>query len=233
LAKSQQGDEQPQNQRPTILYIARHTDVHNPADILYGRLPRYRLSDLGHQQADATASVLAEEPVSAIYSSPRLRARQTAAILAARHPGLNVRITKLLDEVQTAWQGRPHSELEEIRFNFYGNPLHESDETLDEIWERIQKFVRQARARHKGETVVAVSHGDPVIIARAGYLGLPITIESLRLPYVYPGKGSITRLTFCHDEDTYPQSVEYYDPNSDDPAWSQGWVRLGASGHAE
>ncbi len=216
----------------TVLLLVRHTDVHNPADVLYGRLPRYRLSDLGRQQAEVTASVLAEMPVNAIYSSPQMRARQTARILAAAHSGLKVHISKLLDEVRTSWQGTPASELEKIGFNFYGNPLHETDERLDELWARMQKFVRRTRARHKGETVVAVSHGDPVILARAGYLGLPLTIESIRLPFVYPGKGSLTRLTFASDEDTYPVSVEYYDPNSDDPTWSQGWVKLGPSGHA-
>ncbi len=71
LQKSQHAVEQPQDHRSTTLYIVRHTDVHNPADILYGRLPRFRLSDLGLQQAERTAQVLAEEPVAAFYSSPQ------------------------------------------------------------------------------------------------------------------------------------------------------------------
>lgn len=223
--------EQTSEQKPTILYIVRHTDVHNPTDILYGRLPRFRLSDLGLQQAERTAQVLAEGPVAAFYSSPQLRARQTAHILAEPHPDARVRITQLLNEVRTAWQGRPHSELEAIRFNFYANPLSDEDERLEELWERITRFVRIARRRHAGETVVAVSHGDISTLARAGYLHMPIEINSMRLPNVYPGKGSLTRLTFGPDlKETYPLSVEYYDPNGDDPRWSQGWVRLGPEG---
>ena len=91
----------------------------------------------------------------------------------------------------------------------------------------MQRFVRNVRRRHAGEVVVGVSHGDPVTMARAVYLGLPLTIESLRLPNVYPGKGSITRLIFSPDlRETYPLSVEYYDPNSQGEPWSEGWVKL-------
>ncbi len=53
----------------TIIYMVRHTDVHNPGDILYGRLPRFGLGELGWKQAEVTASVLAETAVGAFYSS--------------------------------------------------------------------------------------------------------------------------------------------------------------------
>src|SRR5438552_15005831 len=134
----------------TILHFVRHTDVHNPRDILYGRLPRFRLSDLGLKQAEATAEALAEEPIAAFYSSPRLRARQTARIIAAPHPGARVRLTRLLDEVRTSWQGRPHSELEAHRFDFYRRRLHPTDEYLEEVWARVRKFVQRVRKRHPG-----------------------------------------------------------------------------------
>src|SRR5438874_3906508 len=71
----------------TTLLLMRHAEVHNPEDILYGRLPRFGLSELGKQQAEVTARALAEEPISTFYTSPQLRARQTARILAAPHPG--------------------------------------------------------------------------------------------------------------------------------------------------
>ena len=221
---------QPEPTLTTIL-IVRHTDVHNPQDVLYGRLPRFRLSELGLRQAERTAQVLAEEPIAAFYSSPQLRARQTARILAQPHPGTRVQTSKLLSEVSTAWQGRPHSELETMDFNFYANPLKPEDERLEQIWHRLNRFVQRARRRHSGETIVAVSHGDLCILARSGYLGLPIEIASMRRPQAYPGKGSLTRLTFTSDlKETYPLSVEYYDPNGEFEKWSQGWVKLPPEG---
>ncbi len=214
------------NQQQTTILLVRHANVHNPDDILYGRLPRFRLSELGVRQAEATAQALAEEPITTFYSSPRLRARQTARILATPHPEATLRITYLLDEVLTAWQGRPHSELEVHGFNYYANRLHPSDETLEQVWARVERFIKRARKKHTGETVVGISHGDPVILTRAYYSGMPLAIGSLRVPNVYPGNGSITRLTFSADlRETYPLSLEYYDPNSQDNRWTHGWVK--------
>ncbi|MFL5733125.1 MAG: histidine phosphatase family protein [Chloroflexia bacterium] len=210
----------------TTILLVRHTQVHNPQDILYGRLPRFRLTDLGREQAEVTARVLAEEPIGAFYTSPRLRARQTGRILAAPHPDAAVRVTRLLDEVLTSWQGRPHSDLEVHGFDFYGHPLHETDETLEQVWRRVEQFVSRARRRHVGDTIVGVTHGDLAMVARAAYLSMPLTIASLRLPNIYPGHGSITRLVFPADpREMLPLSVEYYDPNSQGESWSQGWVR--------
>ena len=210
----------------TSLYIIRHTDVHNPNDILYGRLPRYGLSDLGRQQAEVTADVLADVPVSAFYTSPMLRARQTAQVIASRHPGVPVHISQWLNEVKTGWQGRPHSDLEEIRFDFYNRPIYPHDEGLEAIWVRVNNFVRRVRRAHSGGTVAAVTHGDIFALARAGFRGLPIEISSIRLPHPYPGKGALLKLTFDNEDEALPASVEYYDPNGEDPTLSSGWVQL-------
>ena len=94
--------------------------------------------------------------------------------------------------MRTSWQGRPHTELEAHRFDFYRRRLHPTDEYLEEVWERVQKFVQRVRKRHPGGTIVGVTHGDPVILARTAYLRLPLQVESLRYPNIYPGKG-ITR----------------------------------------
>ena len=44
----------------TIVHVMRHGEVHNPEQILYGRLPGYRLSDRGRGQAEAVAQWLAD-----------------------------------------------------------------------------------------------------------------------------------------------------------------------------
>ncbi len=207
-----------QSAATTSVLIIRHADVHNPGDVLYGRLPRFGLSELGRQQAQHTSQALAAEPLAILYSSPQLRARQTARAIASAHPGLDVKITMLLNEVLTSWQGRSHSDLEQIGFDFYNNPMHPSDETLQNLWTRVQRFVSRTRRRHPGEVVAGVTHGDVAILARAGYMGMPIEVSSLRAPNIYPGKGSITRLVFGADLDgMLPLRVEYSDPNGNVP----------------
>lgn len=209
----------------TIIFV-RHADVYNPGDILYGRLPRFGLSELGLKQASVTAAVLAPMHVTALYTSPMLRARQTAKIIGGKHPGVPIRKTRLLTEVLTGWQGRPHSDLDEIGFNFYDNPLRPEDERLPDVWQRIQRYVERMRHQYPGGSIIAVTHGDLVALARASYMGLPIEIGSIRLPHPYPGKGTLLRLKFGRSEGTYPISVDYYDPNGEDPRWSTGWVSL-------
>ncbi|MEP6774366.1 MAG: histidine phosphatase family protein [Chloroflexota bacterium] len=209
----------------TIIFV-RHTDVQNPADILYGRLPRFGLSSLGLKQAAVTAAVVAPMQVTAFYTSPMLRARQTSKIIAGKHPGVPVYTTRLLTEVLTGWQGRPHADLNEIGFNFYDNPLRPEDERLPDVWRRIQRFVQRMRHKYPEGTIIAVTHGDLVALARAGYLGLPIEIGSIRLPHPYPGKGGLLRLKLGRSEETYPANVEYYDPSGEDPRWSARWVPL-------
>lgn len=217
----------------TTIIFARHTDVHNLNDVLYGRLPRFGLSELGLGQAERSADALANEPVSLFYSSPQLRARQTARILASRHGDVPVRVSSLLAEVLTSWQGHAHSELDPFHFDFYSNPFSESDENLEALWGRIGRFVGRIRRKHAGQTVVAVTHGDVVFLVRSCFRGMPVQVSSIRMRDFYPGKGSLTRLTFGPDmQATYPIQVEYYDPNSAEPQWSQGWVTLDFVGEA-
>ena len=70
----------------TTILLVRHADVHNPDHVFYGRLPRFRISDLGRQQAAFLRDRLADTPIANFYTSPMLRARLTARVLAEAHP---------------------------------------------------------------------------------------------------------------------------------------------------
>lgn len=67
------------------LHLVRHGEVHNPERVLYGRLPGYRLSELGQQMASAAADDLAGRGIrfSALYASPLQRTQESAAPIAA------------------------------------------------------------------------------------------------------------------------------------------------------
>lgn len=222
----EQTEEDIKKRTPTILLLVRHTDVDNPNNILYGRLPRFGLSTIGRQQAECTASVLAKERVSAIYSSPRLRALQTARIVASRHPDIKVHITRSLDEVLTGWQGLQHNDSQNMHFGIYDKPANPDDEKIPDLWLRVSTFVQRALRKYKGGLVVCVTHGDLVAVARAAYLGKPLVVDSLSSPGGYPGKGCILRLTFNDPLNLNHTTVEYYDPNGMDPLFSKRWVSL-------
>ena len=52
----------------TTIWLARHGEVHNPGNVLYGRLPRMRLTPEGRRQAQALADFLAPRKLAAIES---------------------------------------------------------------------------------------------------------------------------------------------------------------------
>src|SRR5439155_6685002 len=64
-------------QTPLILHVVRHCDVENPDSLIYGRLAGFGLSTSGRAQAEQLATYFAGRPISAIYTSPQLRAIET------------------------------------------------------------------------------------------------------------------------------------------------------------
>ncbi len=176
------------------LWLARHAEVHNPKQILYGRLPRFGLTTYGRTQAAQLGTFLAAQPLATLYVSPLLRARQTARAIAEAKPGLPVRTDRNLIEVHTSYDGVPLPEIGD--FNFYEPLAAPDDETIEMVRDRILRFTRAALTRHKGQMIAAVSHGDPVVILHAYYCGLPMRLASLRRPNFYPERASVTRYDF-------------------------------------
>jgi len=179
----------------TIIHLIRHGEVHNPQHILYGRMPRFRLSRCGSEQAAAAAAYLRDRPLAAVISSPRLRARQTAAAIARPH-NLPVRLSALADEIRSPHQGRTAAELEAEGWRLYTN-LPPGYETPEDILARARRLIDRLRAAYPGQEVAVVTHGDVVLAVRFWVAGVPFTDETKnRSPY--PAPASITTLDFAN-----------------------------------
>ncbi len=177
----------------TALYV-RHADVFNPEEVMYGRLPRFRISDYGRFHAERLAAYLAEEPISAVYTSPMLRARQTARILARRHPGVPIRANRALAEIRTSWQGTANRDLPHDKTVYEMRRL-DSDESIADILKRMKTFLDYLALEHHGETVVCVSHGDPIKILTLGLAGVELDVAAVRKPD--PARCSVTRVRYA------------------------------------
>ena len=90
----------------TKLYFVRHGESEaNTLRIISNRESRFGLTALGRQQALTLAHSLSAVPISAIFTSPLLRARQTADILS-RHLGRAYNVTDALPRIRLWRFGR-------------------------------------------------------------------------------------------------------------------------------
>ena len=151
----------------TVVHLVRHGEVHNPDGVLYGRLPGYRLSDLGRKQAQLVAEDFTDHDVTLVVSSPLERARETAAPIATAH-GLDVDTDDRLIEADNSFQGMRVSvgdgALRQPRHwaKLY-NPLRPSwGEPYLQIAQRMLAAVHAARERAAGHETVCVSHQLPI-----------------------------------------------------------------------
>ena len=200
----------------TKITFIRHGEVHNPNKIYYGRCPRYRLSNTGRKQAAITAEYLRDEPITAVYSSPMLRARQTAEAVTAVHPH-KLQISQLLNEAYTPYDGQPQQTLNAIDWDVYtGTPTTYEQPT--DITNRIARFIRRTQTRHAGQHVVAVTHADPFAFTVLWANSAPPSITGRRqltkmgLTDNYPGYAAAVTLIFNPNNER-PESFAYFNPS--------------------
>ena len=151
----------------TVVHLLRHGEVHNPDGILYGRLPGFRLSDVGVCQAELVAAYLGDHDVVHVVASPLLRAQQTAEPIAARH-GVELVTDEGLIEAGNVFEGSRVSigdgALRDPR-NWLAlrNPLRPSwGEPYQQIAGRMLATMHRAREWAAGHEAVCVSHQLPI-----------------------------------------------------------------------
>lgn len=158
----------------TIVHLMRHGEVHNPDGVLYGRLPEYFLSDLGHKMAEAAADFLSKNEIIHLVASPLERAQQTAEPLSKL---LEVEITtdERVIEAANLFEGRTFGVGDgALRrpANWWKlrNPFRPSwGEPYAEIAKRMRAAIADAREAARGHEAVIVSHQLPVWIARRSF----------------------------------------------------------------
>jgi probable phosphoglycerate mutase len=146
-----------------------------------GRIPGIPLNEQGRAEAKALAERLARTDLAAVYSSPMERAQETAQFIADRHR-LEVRIHPGLHEVDCGqWSGQPIDRLREdphwLPLRIYPSQVpFPGGENSWQVQIRVIAALEEIRSAHPGETVAVVFHADPIRLAVAHYIGLPIDL---------------------------------------------------------
>ena len=156
----------------TIVHLVRHGEVHNPEGVLYGRLPGFRLSELGRSQAETVGRMLGTgHDIVSIVASPLQRAQETAAPLAERL-GLPVGIDEDIIEADNRFEGnkvggRGGALRDPQYWPILLNPMRPSwGEPYLQIAHRMLGAVYSTLDIARGHEAVLVSHQLPVYTTR-------------------------------------------------------------------
>lgn len=153
----------------TRIILVRHGETTWNKELKYQGHTDTPLSDEGRRQANLVAARLAAEPVAAVYASDLSRALFTAKAIAAPHR-LAVTSLPALREIQFGdWEGLTYEGINERWPEEYTQLYHRTDEvripggeTFRELKERAAGAVAQLADKHRGDTVVVVSHGGTI-----------------------------------------------------------------------
>jgi probable phosphomutase (TIGR03848 family) len=171
---------------PTILLIRHGENDYVKTGRLAGRMPGVHLNEKGRKQAEAVAEALCmmlpAERVKAIYSSPLERTMETANPIAK---AFNLQIIPrdgLIETQYGEWQDKKVKGLSRLKvwknvqsapslFTFPGGESFA--ETQMRICNEIYGLLRQFEQK---DILICVSHADPIKLAVAYFLGLPLDL---------------------------------------------------------
>lgn len=163
----------------TLIYLVRHGEVDNPRGIRYGRLPGYRLSGRGREQASQAGRRIAAggAPIREIVTSPLERAVETAELVAAELGNPPTTHDRRVIEASSVFDGLPRDAPKSPgQWRHLLNPVRPSwGESFQEVGNRMAGALFDLVRRHRGGAAVVVSHQSPIWLAR-------LTLQGWRLP---------------------------------------------------
>jgi alpha-ribazole phosphatase/probable phosphoglycerate mutase len=180
------------------VYLVRHGETLWNAEKKYLGLTDIGLTKNGLSQAERLAQRLEGEGIEVIFTSPLLRAKETASLIAGKLK-VQVEVWEELKEVDFGeWEGLTYEEIREkygdLINKWMENPSAFSipgGDSWEEINERAKRFLKKIQER-KEEVALAVSHGGLIkaIFARVLHMHPPDFTSFLI------GNGSLSAIGF-------------------------------------
>jgi len=163
----------------TRIYLVRHGQTAwNKEEIFRGRTD-VPLNETGLREAQLAGEYFREMEIHAIYSSPLLRALETAQKIAEVQR-LEVRsLQGIIDMCFGEWEGQSLKDVQEKdgqRFQQWKNEPHlvkiPGGETLDDVRDRAMAVLEKTIKSHSGKTLLFVSHRVVNKVILCSILGL-------------------------------------------------------------
>jgi broad specificity phosphatase PhoE len=163
----------------TTVHLVRHAAHAGGEGIALGRMSGVGLSERGRTEASWIADRLSGERITAVVSSPRERAVETALEIADRH-GCRADIDPALDEIDMGmWTGMSWSALADDpawrRWNSWRSLSRPpGGEAVLDVQGRMAGVLERVGRAHPEGAVVLVSHAEPIRALLLHALGLGI-----------------------------------------------------------
>ena len=201
------------------LILVRHGETDsNKAGLALGRKD-VELNETGRWQAQRVADALQGQPIDAVYSSPLLRALDTARAVAERHD-LPVQVDEGLIEMEIGeMEGLTFQQVRERYPQFLqlwlgGSAAYQSmpgGERLLDVQERAWQALERIRGKETQQTVVVVTHNFVLLTILCRVLGLELAdfrrlrygVAAVSVLQVQDGRMTVLSLNdTCHLETT-------------------------------
>ena len=162
----------------TRLYLVRHGATPLTAEDRFSGAANVHLSEEGRAQVEHLARRLADDKISAIYSSPLDRTIETATIISKPHGLLPTPYDGLREISHGHWEGLTRQEVEERFTEEY--TAWESDpftfapqggESGISVLARALPVIREIVVNHKNRNVLVVSHKATLRLIVSSLLG--------------------------------------------------------------
>ncbi|HVG03131.1 MAG TPA: histidine phosphatase family protein [Nitrospira sp.] len=165
---------------PILLFIRHGETDWNRSGRVMGDQP-IPLNHTGERQALACAEVLSRTPIAGLFTSPVLRAVQTADILGRPHGGLVQHLPDLREIGVGDWINRYWKEFanDPAKRHWYTQPdlvRPSGGETLQEVQHRAVTAVEQVIGDTQDKPYVFVSHADVIRAIVAHYMRLDLGV---------------------------------------------------------
>lgn len=197
----------------TNLYLIRHAQTQANAERRFqGRLD-LPVTEAGEKQIELLTKRMKEIPLDCVYTSPLLRARQTAEAVAAAH-GLTPVVCEGVIEI-SGGDFENHTFVELMETNpletehFFKMPhlFHApGGESYAAVYDRMKEAVLHIVGNNKGKSIAVISHGCATCCFVCYALGVFLD----RIPEMgYGGHASVTHITF--DDELRPEMQYRFD----------------------
>lgn len=161
-------------------FLVRHAAHDDVGSFLAGRSEGISLGAAGRAQASRLGVRVQREKISAIHTSPRERARETAQAIASACSLPSPSVNEALDEVDFgSWSGQAFDVLNEDphwrRWNAFRSLTRTpAGETMLDVQRRVLGLIEALSGDSSGGRLVLVSHADVIKAAVGHVLGMPI-----------------------------------------------------------